>query len=172
MPSQKQAISTRMKTTTNQPPKTTVTQQRPPSVCATKPDPFATQERKDLQSNRRRFIGSLSALGLGSTLLPGTLTAVAQDAEKITEEMLVSAETLAGLSFTSEERKDILKRLNGASSQLRTFEKLRQRKIPNSVPPALVFNPILPGMHFETEKKPFKYLVMPKPGVTNVPQFR
>ena len=146
-----------MKTTTNQPPKTTVTQQRPPSVCATKPDPFATQERKDLQSNRRRFIGSLSALGLGSTLLPGTLTAVAQDAEKITEEMLVSAETLAGLSFTSEERKDILKRLNGASSQLRTFEKLRQRKIPNSVPPALVFNPILPGMHFETEKKPFKY---------------
>lgn len=114
-------------------------------------------ERKDLESNRRRFIGSLSALGFGATLLPGTLTAVAQDSEKITEEMLASAEALAGLSFTSEERKDILRSLNGGRSQLKIFEKLRQRKMPNSVPPALVFNPILPGMHFATERQAFKY---------------
>lgn len=40
-----------------------------------------------LELNRRNFITYFSAIGLGSTLLPGALTAVAQDAEKITVEM-------------------------------------------------------------------------------------
>ena len=53
-----------------------------------------------LATNRRHFLGALSAAGLGSTLLPGALVAVAQDADVVTVEMLEAAQRLAGLEFT------------------------------------------------------------------------
>ena len=43
-----------------------------------------------LAVNRRRFITGLSAAGIGSTLLPGALAAVAQDADEVTVEMLAA----------------------------------------------------------------------------------
>ena len=47
--------------------------------------------------NRRRLLACLSAAGLGSTLMPGALAAVAQDADEITVEMLGAAQRVAEL---------------------------------------------------------------------------
>src|SRR4029077_10023052 len=64
--------------------------------------------------NRRRFVECLAAAGIGSTLLPGALAAVAQDAATVSADMLQSAMKIAGLSFTAEEQTRLLEKLNGA----------------------------------------------------------
>ena len=50
--------------------------------------------------NRRRFFECLSAVGLGSTLMPEALMLAAQDAETVTVEMLEVAQKIARVSFT------------------------------------------------------------------------
>ncbi|HSG81602.1 MAG TPA: amidase, partial [Gemmatimonadota bacterium] len=94
--------------------------------------------------NRRRFLAYFSSVGLGSTLLPGALWARLQDQEepRITSEMLVDAEQVAGLEFSDEERELMLRGLNG---RLRSYEQLREVDLPNGVPPALYFDPVPPG---------------------------
>ena len=53
-----------------------------------------------LQMNRRRFADICVSAGLGATILPEALTALAQDAEDITPGMVAAAEKIAGLHFT------------------------------------------------------------------------
>jgi Asp-tRNA(Asn)/Glu-tRNA(Gln) amidotransferase A subunit family amidase len=50
-----------------------------------------------------------------------------------------AAEKIAGLSFTGKERKMMLR---GLESSLSSYQELRQIDLPNSVPPALLFNPL------------------------------
>ena len=69
-------------------------------------------DEQRLAMNRRRFMAGLSAAGVGSTLLPGALVAVAQDAEEITVEMLAAAQQVAGLQFTTDELQRLTERLN------------------------------------------------------------
>ena len=107
-----------------------------------------------LDFNRRRFVGYFSAVGLGGTLLPGALVAVAQEADEITVEMLAAAEKIAGLAFTAEERTAVAAQLNGRRSFLTSYERIREEKMPNSVSPALVFNPLPPGMELPTRSTP------------------
>jgi hypothetical protein len=59
-----------------------------------------------LALNRRRFLECFSTAGFA--LMPGALMAVAQDAPRITLEMLEAAERIAGVSFTREEQERIL----------------------------------------------------------------
>ena len=106
--------------------------------------------------NRRRFISYFSAAGLGSTLMPGVLTAVAQDAEIITSEMLEAAQKIAGLSFTRAEQKWILQSLNGEGSPLAAYDILRAARLGNDTQSAIVFNPVPPGKQLPTEQKPLK----------------
>ena len=54
---------------------------------------------RELNLNRRKFLGYFSALGLGSTLLPGALACSALDGREITAEMLATAARIAGLEF-------------------------------------------------------------------------
>src|SRR5262245_32840204 len=75
--------------------------------------------------NRRRFIECFSALGLGSTLVPGALAAVVQDAATITIDMLQSAERIAGVSFTADERARLLEKLNAPRGYMAGFARLR-----------------------------------------------
>ncbi|MFQ5676268.1 MAG: amidase [bacterium] len=105
------------------------------------------------QLTRRGFLAYFSGLGLSSTLLPGILWAKMQEKKelRVTKEMLADAEKLAGLEFTDEER-DLM--LEGVDGYLDNYEELRKLSIDNSVPPALHFNPVLPGMTFNAEKKP------------------
>lgn len=110
---------------------------------------------------RRRFLTYFSSIGLTTTLLPGVLWAKMQEKKelRISKEMIAEAEKLAGLEFTDEER-DLM--LEGLDEYLEKYEELRKISIANSIPPALNFNPILPGMTFETESKPLKMSKVPK----------
>ncbi len=102
---------------------------------------------------RRRFIAHCSSLGLSSTLLPGVLWARLQDEgeTRISREMLEDAERVAGLEFTDEERELMLQGLNG---NLASYERLREVEVPNSVPPALYFNPLPPGASVNAPRRP------------------
>ena len=74
--------------------------------------------------NRRRFIECFSAAGLGSTLIPGALAAIAQDATTITMDMLESAQRIAGVSFTPDEQGRLLEKLNGPHGYAAGFARL------------------------------------------------
>lgn len=107
-----------------------------------------------LEANRRHFLGALSAAGLGSTLLPGALVAVAQDADAVTVEMIEAAQRLAGLRFSADELQRLAERLNGRDDRRRDFETLRAANLGNGQQPALVFNPVPPGMTLPSERGP------------------
>ncbi len=109
-----------------------------------------------LAMNRRRFVGYFSAVGLGSSLIPGALTAVAQDADTITPEMVQAASNLAGLTFTTEEVEKIAEDFNGRRSPLPQYESLRDMDLGNDTPPSLVFNPVPASMKLPAGRRPFK----------------
>ncbi len=125
--------------------------------------PASSPDRLDL--NRRRFVAYFSAIGLGSTLMPGALTAVAQQAEEITPEMIESAARIAGLAMTEEERQGIARRLNSPRSFLRSYERIREARIDNGTAPALVFHPLPSGFQLPAENKPMRMseAAMPSP---------
>ena len=106
--------------------------------------------------NRRRFLACFSAAGLGSTLMPGALAAVAQDAETITLEMIEAAQAIAGLSFSLDEQQRIVERLNGPRSPLLAFDTLQTANLGNDTQPAVVFNPIPPGKTLPSDRRPLK----------------
>jgi len=98
-----------------------------------------------LAFNRRRFFECLSALGLGSTLMPDALTIAAQDSETVTLEMIEVAQKISGMTFTREEQQSIAARLNAARGYMAGFHFLRGANLGNSTQPAIVFNPVPPG---------------------------
>ena len=112
-------------------------------------------DEQKLALNRRRFIAGLSAAGVTSTLLPGALVAVAQDTDEVTVEMLAAAQRICGLEFSAEELERIAARLNrpGGRPDVGT---LRAANLGNSVQPAIVFNPVPPGMTVPTERRPMR----------------
>ncbi len=71
----------------------------------------------------------------------------------ITKEMVAATEKLLGLQFTDAKRDSML---DGLKDQLDNYRNIRKVAIPNSVPPAILFNPIPVGMKFEKERRPFK----------------
>src|SRR5262245_66476699 len=84
--------------------------------------------------NRRRFFECLSAIGLGSTLMPEALTIAAQDSDTITVEMIEAAQTLAGITFTREEQQAIAARLNTTRGYLAGFRFLKTANLGNDAP--------------------------------------
>jgi len=95
--------------------------------------------------DRRRFLAYFGAAGLGGTLLPGALLAIAGDAPEITAEMVGAAGRIAGLALAPEAEKAVAEGLNRRGGLLRDFEALREMGLGNDTPSALVFNPVLPG---------------------------
>jgi Asp-tRNA(Asn)/Glu-tRNA(Gln) amidotransferase A subunit family amidase len=85
-------------------------------------------------------------------------------ANPITIEMVNQAQKLAGLKFDRAESDSLLENL---ADQLESYEKIRLIALPNSVPPAILFNPIPVGFQFEKMKKPFK---ASSPGKIDVPK--
>src|SRR5438552_11075938 len=118
-------------------------------------DAETDMDQQQLAINRRRFIECLSAAGLGSLLLPGALAAVAQDAETITVDMLQSAMRIAGVSFTPDEQRRLLEKLNGARGYAAGFARLRAANL-GSTQPAIVFNPVPAGKKIPTERHPLR----------------
>src|SRR5499427_2901774 len=105
--------------------------------------------------NRRRFIECLSATSAGSTLLPGALAAVAQDAATITIDMLQSAQQIAGVSFTPDEQRRLLEKLNGPRGYAAGFARLHAANL-GDTQPAIVFNPVLPGKQLPSGRRPLR----------------
>ncbi|MEX2584637.1 MAG: amidase [Gemmatimonadota bacterium] len=95
-----------------------------------------------LASDRRRFLGYFAALGLGGTVLPGALWARLQDRREIDVETIRCAEELAGLSFTAEEREQMLADL---VDQNASYQSIRALPLENAVAPALRFDPLPAG---------------------------
>ena len=103
--------------------------------------------------NRRRFLECFPAGTFA--LMPGALMAVAQDARRITPEILEAAAKIAGVSFSREEQQAILARLNSPAGPLPGFDALRHADLGNTQP-AFVFNPVLPGKTLPSERRPFR----------------
>ncbi len=111
--------------------------------------------------DRRNFMKSCSGMGLAGTLFPGVLWAQAQTqgAKKITREMIENAAAIADVPISDDYKEMMLENLN---DQAKGYGEIQALHIPNSVEPALLFDPVLPGMKFETERKPLRMSAAPK----------
>jgi len=117
---------------------------------------MAGELSSDCPLNRRRqFLQYFASMGLSSSLLPGILWAKLheQKAQKVTREMLRDAEEISGLHFTDAQREMMLE---GVNQNRDMYKELRQVHLDVSVPPAYRFSPILPGMRFDTVRRPFR----------------
>ena len=108
---------------------------------------------------RRAFVGYFSSLGLSGTLFPGVLWAQAQQQPKVTKEMIAQAEKMAGLQFTDAERDEMVR---GLEQNLASWERLRTVEVSNAVSPALLFDPVFPGVALPAERKKIRLSDPPK----------
>ncbi len=94
--------------------------------------------------DRRAFLNSCGSLGFASTLLPGVLYTMAVQAQdkRITAAMIDEAAVIAGIPIEPDQKAAMLSTLN---SNRKSFDDLRALEIPNSIPPAFVFDPLPPG---------------------------
>ncbi len=113
-----------------------------------------------LNDTRRRFMTHFTAVGLGSTLVPGVLWARMQDqgTDRITLQMVNDALKLAGVDATEAERQAMV---NGANQALTRYEAIRAMDIPNDVSPPFHFSAIVPGIDVDKTVKPFKLSAAP-----------
>ena len=116
------------------------------------PDPSLNKD-SDLKLSRRHF-ALMSLLGLGAaacsseTTGTGTGTATTADTSHDVTAKIKAAEDLFGVSFTEAERKQMsasFEEPNAALKALRDFEK------PNSLSPALTFDPRLRGVEYPAQ---------------------
>lgn len=119
--------------------------------------------------DRRAFMAYFGSIGLGSTLMPGVLWTQIQGQQQqgpeITKEMIASAEQIAGLSFSDEERAAMVRNL----TQMRgNIQQLHKEPLDQSVLPAIVFDPVPPGKELAKKTKAMtvraKVPVMARPG--------
>jgi Asp-tRNA(Asn)/Glu-tRNA(Gln) amidotransferase A subunit family amidase len=97
----------------------------------------------DSTLDRRRFMATFSAMGLGSTLFPGVLWARVSEGADVTKETIACAEQISGVSFTDEQRAMMVETLK---RQQRGLEALHKIPLDNGVAPAILFDPIPPGV--------------------------
>ena len=109
--------------------------------------------------DRRRFVAYFSSIGLGGTLFPGVLWARAQEQGTVTPAMIEEASKIAGLEFTEEERAAMVR---GLDQNLQSWEQLRTVEIPNSVYPALLFDPVPAGVELPTDRRPMRISEAPR----------
>lgn len=107
-------------------------------------------------SRKSSGLRTLLILNLAALVILGGLFAFfcLKERKKITTGHLRSYEKIIGLEFTPQERKAIVERFERS---LAGYQRLRTLDIPNSVAPALVFNPLIPGMEVKSEHLPFRY---------------
>ena len=110
---------------------------------------------EDIKSvDRRGFMAYMAGLGLGGTMFPDVLWAQIQSRQEITSEILADAGAVAGLDFTDDEREMMLAGLN---RNIDSYVALREVNVGNHVPPAVSFDPVLPGRTLPSETRPFRF---------------
>ncbi|HOI28657.1 MAG TPA: amidase family protein [Melioribacteraceae bacterium] len=73
---------------------------------------------------------------------------------KITKENIQHAEKINGLEFNDAERDSMLDNLD---EQLGNYNKIWSLNLPNSIPPAITFNPVPIGFKFDQKQMPVKF---------------
>ncbi|MGO8719101.1 MAG: amidase [Acidobacteriaceae bacterium] len=120
--------------------------------------------------DRRRFLAVCSQFGFASTLLPGTLYAIAAQAQadanavppatpsptlaKITPEMVEQAAALAGVPIAPDQISMMLDALN---HQRDSYPEIRALNLQNSVAPAYIFDPLPQDAAVDTQRKAPQY---------------
>lgn len=112
---------------------------------------------------RKRLSGTIALLFLSFGFYAG-LTFQEESAPPLTADDIRSAAKVIGLEFTQYEIDSLLE---DVSENRKNYEQLRQFELPNSVPPALQFNPIPTGFKIEKPKKP---IVLSPPKNVEVPE--
>ncbi len=92
---------------------------------------------------RRDFVQFLSVLSAGGTIFGDAVLTLAQEGQKVTREMVIQAEEIAGLHFTDAQR-DLL--IPNLQRYLQNIQKVREMSIPPEIPPALYFIPDTNGV--------------------------
>jgi Asp-tRNA(Asn)/Glu-tRNA(Gln) amidotransferase A subunit family amidase len=85
-----------------------------------------------------------------SAILIFFLPFISLHSQTITKENIEKAEKIIGLEFTDAERDSMQTSLD---EQLTNYDNIRKVKLPNNVPPAILFNPIPVGYVFPKEQK-------------------
>ncbi len=121
-----------------------------------------------IEFDRRRFLAVTSTFGLANTLFPGTLWALAQaqsqgqtpakEPPRITRDMIDNAARIADVQIADEYKEMMLEGLNDA---LKDYDAIHALHLQNSVSPALVFQPILPGMKITPPPGPSRISTAP-----------
>lgn len=129
-------------------------------------DPFASPSpRPGSESggiDRRRFVTLLSAAGAALPAVLGGQETEKKDA--ITTKAVAEAERLSGLEFSEPERGMMLEGLEELKGRYRD---IRAVPLDNAVPPAVRFDPVLPGTVFDLGRADFRLSEQP---AAEVPQ--
>jgi Asp-tRNA(Asn)/Glu-tRNA(Gln) amidotransferase A subunit family amidase len=92
----------------------------------------------------------LAVAGIVVLVVGGALALYFTKGKAITTKDIASSEKIINLHFTQKERKMMRENLKDNASD---YAKLRDVNLTNSVPPALQFNPVVPGLTFEKDVK-------------------
>ena len=103
--------------------------------------------------DRRYFLAVCSRAGFASTLFPGVLFAMAESKPAVTRDMIDNAAAIAGIQIADEYKEMMLDDLN---TQVKDYAKIHDLHLANSIGSAVDFSPVLPGMKFETAKRPMR----------------
>jgi Asp-tRNA(Asn)/Glu-tRNA(Gln) amidotransferase A subunit family amidase len=95
-----------------------------------------------LGCDRRRFVGYVSGLGLGSLLLPHAAWSRSRYSNEITPASIASAEELAGVRFEQSQREMMVE---GVRRQAARLDLLHRSALDHTTQPAVGFNPLPPG---------------------------
>src|SRR5689334_25169247 len=95
-----------------------------------------SDNRDDSTLSRRRALSMIGGLGIGSVAFQRALAWQAEQAGKITPELIQQAEWIAGITLSDEDRKAIA---SSVERDQRRYEALRKVELNNSVPPAFAF---------------------------------
>jgi Asp-tRNA(Asn)/Glu-tRNA(Gln) amidotransferase A subunit family amidase len=86
--------------------------------------------------SRRQLLAALASVGVGTVAFQRALAAQAEQAGKITPELIQQSEWIAGITLTEDDRKSVA---GAVERDQRKFDALRKVDLKNSVPPALSF---------------------------------
>ncbi|HZV36188.1 MAG TPA: amidase, partial [Verrucomicrobiae bacterium] len=101
------------------------------------------------------------------TLFPGVLWSMADAKGKVTKEMVETAAEVADVPLPEEY---VQAMLDGLNENKKHYEEIYGLHIPNSVPPAYIFDPVLGDMKFDTVKRPMKLASAPALNITGAPK--
>jgi Asp-tRNA(Asn)/Glu-tRNA(Gln) amidotransferase A subunit family amidase len=119
---------------------------RPPDASETLPDSGPDPRAFVLSGDRRRFFVWCARLSASGAALAGASAVLAQtppETPKVPDASIEAAATLEGLDFTPAER-ELMN--SDVADHLENYRKLRAIPLENNVAPALVLDPVAPGV--------------------------